>query len=387
MAGLNQDNRTGKYIVTFRLNGKAYHRSTDTTDKDKATDRQRQVTERERLFKQNRYPLPDGVDPVEWVWTGNGRPQVVNGGSVGDLIGKYLEQRRLKVEAGQLALSSYASDKYRLDAFRDYAKGRTRLAEVFSPEFLGAYRDHLLKEMGKGRLSAVSVKHSLRTVKAMVLWAFDEELIPTLPRTVRKYADIRLPAPRPEVYTADEVKTLYTAASPRLRLYVLLGLNCGYTQSDIATLAYDMIDWESGVITRKRHKTEVESEHKLWGVTLRLLREQANPKDTEFLLTSEHGNPLVRERIDANGKPLKTDSIGHAFSQVKAKLGWKDRRTFKHLRKTGADMLAKQFQDQPHLVDLYLAHTQKAMRRHYARRHFDALHKATDWLEATLRLE
>jgi hypothetical protein len=88
----------------------------------------------------------------------------------------------------------------------------------------------------------------------------------------------------------------------------------------------------------------------------------------------------VWEKIKDDGKPSKVDSVHLAFDRLLAKCGINDGRGYAILRKTGADAIAKQFQDMPHLVDLYLAHSPKGMRMHYARQHYDELHKATDWL-------
>jgi hypothetical protein len=103
-----------------------------------------------------------------------------------------------------------------------------------------------------------------------------------------------------------------------------------------------------------------------------------------LLLLSEGGNPLVYEKVDpATGKHSKVDAIRSAFNRLRAKCKMKGNRGFKTFRKTGADAIAKQFQSEPQLVDLYLAHSANGMRKHYANQYFDELHRATDWV-ATL---
>ena len=244
---------------------------------------------------------------------------------------------------------------------------------------MGQYKDSLITSTE----GAYSVHDKLRAVKALLLWAYDSELIDNLPRFIKKYNDITLPEPKPEFFTVKETQILYNDASPRMRLWILLGLNCGYTQTDISSLEPDMVDWECGIIARNREKTGVDSQHKLWPPTLKMLREQAGAGP--LLLTTEDGQPLLYERIGEDGEPSKTDTIGRAFATLKKKVGIS--LSFKHFRKTGANAIAKQFQDKPWLVELFLAHKDQRMRKHYTQQHYDELHKATEWLGSQYRLE
>jgi hypothetical protein len=44
---------------------------------------------------------------------------------------------------------------------------------------------------------------------------------------------------------------------PRLRCWMVLGLNCGFGQQDIADLRCNEVDWDNGYIERERSKTKV----------------------------------------------------------------------------------------------------------------------------------
>jgi integrase len=237
-------------------------------------------------------------------------------------------------------------------------------------------------------MSKVSVKDRLVTLKACLLWAEEEGLLPQrLPRNVKSFARIKTDRPTPKFFTREELITLYNAASQRTRLYIALALNTGATQVDIATLTHDMIDWKEGTITRDRHKSGVPGCWKLWPITLELLRAEAtDPRESELVLMGEKGNPLINERIKNDGSPVKTDSIRLAFERLRRKLKMDGGRTFKHFRKTAADLIAKQYQDKPFLVDLFLAHVPPGTNGHYVSQPFDLLHTATDWLGSTLKL-
>jgi len=349
------------------------------------------IEERKVLVKSRKIAIPPGVDVGEWFFTDGQRgfpaeqPGKHKAGSIATLLNQYLDSRRMAVQARQLSQASYASDKYRLAAFIKYCerKKATDLVDAISPTNLDNYRSYLLSQLSRGRAAAVSVKHSLRTVKAALLWAYDKEKLDALPRVLNKYAEISLPAPRPRFFTVQEVQTLYAAANDRMRLYILLALNCGYTQADIATLEHGHIDWQTGMVSRQRHKTGQPQEHKLWPITLDMLKQhatQAGQRDPDLALLGAEGNPLVSEKIKDDGTPSKVDAIGLAFGRLLVKCKVNDGRGFGIFRKTGADAIAKRFQATPHLVDLYLAHSPRGMRAHYAGQHYDDLHKATDWL-------
>jgi hypothetical protein len=336
--------------------------------------------------------------------------------TVGGLVNVYLEARRTLADSGQIAVCTYSSEKLRLATFLSFCHflGKGQLSEVLTPDFLGSYRTTLLKAVGQGQSSIVSAKNCLKTLKACCEWAYDEEILDSLPRRIKSIASVKLPAPNPQSFTPDEVKALFQGANDRMKLFLLLGLNLGYTQVDIATLEHPMVDWTTGIVTRGRHKTGQPQQARLWPITLGLLREHATDAKTGLVLLGENGNNLLADKIKADGNSTKTDSIRLAFGRLQDQLNMqalrtsrpelftrvkgqeasktrkreihtalmalRDKRGFKVFRKTGADQIAQQFQDQPWLTDLYLAHSVKAMKKHYARQHFDELFKATDYL-------
>jgi len=356
------------------------------------------IEERKALVKGRKIPIPEGVDVGEWFYTDGqaGFPekpqedsQVDTTGDITGLIEEYLAGRRLDVEAGQLGHASYASDQYHLSGFRRFCetKGATDLAVAVGTGNLNAYRTQEMGRLARGEISAVTVRHVLRTVKALMRWAFDQEILDSLPRILNKYR-IAVPAPTPQFFEVDEVKGLYDAATDPVKLYILLGLNCGYTQSDIATLEHSHVDWGQAMIVRDRNKTGQAQEHKLWQRTLTLLKRQATPpRDSSLVLLSQSGKSLLQQTINADGKPSRMDAIGIGFRQIRGHVNWARKEsqreiklTFKYFRKTGANMIAKEYQANPFLVDLYQAHAHGGMRRHYAQQHYGELHKATDWL-------
>jgi len=304
------------------------------------------------------------------------------------LVNWFLSDREVQAEAGQLSRSSFSSDKYRLASFLSYCnyKGKSALREVLSAEFLGNYKNALLLAKSRNETSAVSVKHNLRTLKACIEWGYDNELVDRLPRKLRTLATVKLEAPTPEFLSIKEVQELFKAASQRTKLYIAVALNCGYTQQDIASLEHSMIDWQEGVIERDRHKTGKASKHKLWKVTLDLLRQEAtDPDQSDLVLLSPRKKPLILEQVNAKGNPTRTDTIRQAFQTLRKKVG--TAKPFKVFRKTGADMIERQYPQTPWLASQYLAHSEGGVKKHYVQNHYDLLFEALAWLETQFNLK
>jgi len=153
----------------------------------------------------------------------------------------------------------------------------------------------LLGQIDGGRLSADYAQNVMNTFRAFVRWAWRRKLLPNLPLTIDD-ADHTFTVHIKEIkpYTTDEITTLLQRASSRTKLYILLGLNCGFTQGDIATLVKSEIDLEAGTITRKRMKTKKSKNvpivcYPLWKTTNALLQEHCQPSGTLALLNEDGG--------------------------------------------------------------------------------------------------
>lgn len=327
----------------------------------------------------------------------NDLPAKSTDSTIQKLVKDYLASRKLEVETSdedkKLSIDSYESDERRLSQFLTYCKGKGKssLSAVVNAEFLEEYRNTQLelvalrkrkgKPHGTGQRNA---KHRLRTVKALLIWADKKERIDRIPKNVKdgEFANVPLPKPQPKFYTPEQIAKLYTAANEQQRLWILLGLNCGYLQNDLATLTHDMVDWKQGVIKRPRQKTGVPSEHKLWPLTLKKLCEQATDvSEQSLVLLNSKGNPLMQKTIADDGKVTISDTIVQAFAKLKKAAKVTGQVTFKNLRKSGANAIEGQFQDKPWLPTLYLAQELAGkVRTFYTQQSYDELHTATDWL-------
>jgi integrase len=185
-----------------------------------------------------------------------------------------------------------------------------------------------------------------------------------------------------QTYSSEDLSKLFHAASPRERLYILLGLNCGFTSSEIGSLArFELfLDDPQPFVHRKRPKTGVEARWKLWPETVAAIRQnlaERNPQQLAFL--SIAGNPLV----EVNDR-CRRDVIKQAWAPLLKKAGIANPLGFKFLRKTGADRIKKL--GGLEVSEMYLSHAEaNGMNRHYANRNWTQMHGCLELLREQLK--
>ena len=152
------------------------------------------------------------------------------------------------------------------------------------------------------------------------------KLIP-LPGNIRerRFRFNHTAAARIETFTIKEVRSLLAACdgfSDRTKLYILLMLNCGMYQNDIAELRQDEVNWTESTLTRARSKTRERHgpvvTYKLWPETFALLSQHCSAGDR--VLVTDEGNPLVREWLE-DGRYRKYDAVRSAWFRLAEKTG------------------------------------------------------------------
>jgi len=111
-------------------------------------------------------------------------------------------------------------------------------------------------------------------------WAFDADL---LPAPVKFGVSFDLPSEKTlmehrnkrgeQMFEAHEIRTMLGAAGPALRAMIMLGINCGFGNADIAALPMSALDLERGWVSHPRVKTAVKRRCKLFPETVEALRE------------------------------------------------------------------------------------------------------------------
>ena len=297
--------------------------------------------------------------------------------SVREQVRLFLDKRKERVESQQLSTTRLVALKINLADFEKWIGGVTSVKEIDGPKLL-AYKSHADKQIAQGVWQPKTAAHKLEAVKCWVRWLWTTDSLRKLPKVLhsKEAWGIKVPTKKIKDFTVPHVKQLLAGASPRTRLYLCLGLNCGMTQTDIANLRRDEIGLAAGTITRKRTKTKEyddvpEVTYKLWKSTRELLQ-QHMATEGDLALVGEGGRPLLCVTLDK-----KTDAVRSAFARLLTKTSI--RGTFKMLRKSSAGLLANRAWSS--LVDLFLGHAAaKLSDKHYAKAAMGRLAQATRWL-------
>jgi integrase len=294
--------------------------------------------------------------------------------AIGQQIDNYLTMRLAQARSGKIAHKRYRTCEDNLNRYRQFAGALS--VDQLDAKALTAYEQHLLGMIEAGR-SPFYVRTILADFKAFVKWLDQEEIIERLPRNFARLK-IEAEVSEPRTIPTAEVKAILKKAEGKTKLYVLLMLNCGYSQKDLADLRPEEVNWKTGVITRKRSKTKKQASvpvvrYRLWSETFDLLKSCGNRTGDRVLL-NEAGQPLRTMAFQDKGTGLKSgDAVRKAIQKIT------DRQP-KLFRKTSSTLLYNH-KDFRGLADLFLGHSPKTVgERNYYKPGDDILGDALAYL-------
>ncbi|MEA1951702.1 MAG: hypothetical protein U9N87_09970 [Planctomycetota bacterium] len=304
----------------------------------------------------------------------------------------FLTDKKAAAAAGLITPGRVKKLRIQLTHFQKWLGQETPVAEITSSTLTG-YKAEILRQVEAKSWSRTTAHERMSTAKSFVRWLWQIEAIAALPRVLGGKSNVleigksRSPI---VVFEQEEIQSLLNNASQRTKLYVLLMLNCGMTQKDIADIRFSEVDWKAARITRKRSKTRrhdsvPEVSYLLWPETLKLLRRERNPSEKGRVLLGKSGRPLWHEELVEEGKYKKSDSISSAFERLRSKL--KIKKPLISLKKTSASLIRGR-QDSSGLEDLFLGHApQKLSEKHYAKIPQERLDETLKWLREEYRIE
>ena len=159
-------------------------------------------------------------------------------------------------QAGQLSVGRYDAYCRNIGNFVTWIGPETPI-DAIDEDKLEAFFSHLSSKVGSGDYSPQYAHTLLMTARQFVSRLAARKLIP-LPGNIRdrRFRFNHSVAAEIETFTAEEVRGAADAAPERMRLYLLLMLNCGMYQNDIAELRQQEVDWKKGTITRPQQDAE-----------------------------------------------------------------------------------------------------------------------------------
>jgi hypothetical protein len=153
--------------------------------------------------------------------------------TVGELCNRFLTSKKLLLDAGELSPRTW----------RDYhdtcerpveSFGKTRLVDDLAVDDFERFRVRLAEKLGP-----VALGNEIQRIRTIFKFAFDEILVD---RPIRFGASFKKPNRKSarragnergsQMIEADELRRIIRAAEQPLKAIILLGINCGFGQSD-----------------------------------------------------------------------------------------------------------------------------------------------------------
>jgi integrase len=136
-----------------------------------------------------------------------------------------------------------------------------------------------------------------------------------------------------KLFTADEIRRLLDAAGLAMKAMILLGINCGFGNSDCGNLPLSAVDLDRGWIDFPRPKTGIDRRCPLWPETVEALR-AALAKRTEPKSEADAGLVFVTKYGVSWAKDVADSPITKEMRKLLNACGINGRRNFYALRHT-----------------------------------------------------
>jgi integrase len=308
-------------------------------------------------------------------------------------IDNYLALRKAQFQARN-KIGSYFSQAQWMNLFRNWVEPTAPIEDI-NEALWQKFFMYLAGKVANGEYTPITAKCYLQVARSFIRSEYESNLIALPPRNLNsKQLAFSGAIKDPVVFTVEEVRHYLGKAKDKLKLFILLMLNCGMYGSDIGTLAQNEVNWETGRICRKRTKTRNRSEnvpkvdYPLWSETFRLLKCFRSEHPTLVLLNNKN-EPLVEES-DKDGKWHRKNNIKGLFFQFQFReLGLKkpeQRKPLKSFRKTGATLLEQSVYGR--FSEHYLGEAPSTMAsRHYVHKNGPEFDEAILWLGKQLGIE
>ena len=169
----------------------------------------------------------------------------------------------------------YATCERIADAF-----GKTRLVSDLASDDFEKLRASLSKGWGP-----VALGNEIQRVRVVFKYAYDAGLIdrpvrfgPGFKRPSRKVLRLERAKKGPRMFDAADLKKIVDGAANPLKAMILLGLNCGFGNADVANLPTKALDLKLGWVDYPRPKTGIPRRCPLWPETIDALTEAMNER-------------------------------------------------------------------------------------------------------------
>jgi integrase len=206
--------------------------------------------------------------------------------AIKDAANAFLNHKQAYVDSGELSPLMFAEYKRACELIIAHF-GKSRIVSDLQPNDFTLLRKRIARNNGFYRLG-----NMIQCIRSVFKFAFDQELID---KPIRYGQGFRRPSKKTirlhkakqgkKLFTRDEVRAIIDAAGIPMRATILLGINCGFGNSDCGNLPLSAVNLETGWIDYPRPKTGVDRRCPLWPETVAALRDaianRPEPKHAE----------------------------------------------------------------------------------------------------------
>ena len=251
--------------------------------------------------------------------------------TIDDLVNRFLDAKSAAQESGELSARTWNDYFATCERILEYFGRNTQLGQL-SPERFVDFR-HKLRE----GVSVITLGNRVRMARVVFRFAHDSRLVDKpidfancfgLPpaKSTRKQRWDKQQQDGYRMFDQEDTCSLLEVLQNPLRAMVLLGLNCGFGNTDCSELTRNAVNLQRGWVTFPRPKTMVMRECPLWPETVEALRESLLHRPAAKL--AEHD---LRVFLTKSGRPwvkmtpggANDDAIAKEFSKVLNDMGMK----------------------------------------------------------------
>jgi integrase len=268
------------------------------------------------------------------------------GMSLHDLVQRFLTHKEQLLLAGEIHQRTF--DEY-LDTGKllERELGSNRRVDDLAADDFQELRSTMSKRWGPVRLG-----NEIQRVRSIFRYAFESGYIaqpvkfgPTFKKPSAKVLRLARAAAGPSDFTADQLKAMLAGASTTMRAMILLGINGGFGNTDIATLDIEAVDLDGSWINYPRPKTGVARKVPLWPETVAAIREvlasrrePREEKNSGLLFITKRGNSYA---ASPRGLILEFERLAKNAG-VEGRTFYDLRRTFQTVAEGVHDLVAVQ---------------------------------------------
>lgn len=257
-----------------------------------------------------------------------GRGQSADRLTVKDLCNRFLTAKNLLTESGELSVRTW-HDYHNTCARLSQLVGKNREVEKLAGEDFARLRARLARKLGP-----VALGNEIQRIRTVFKFAFDEGLIEkpvmfgtSFRRPSKKHLRAAKQAAGSKMLEAHEVRRLIDAAKSPVKAMLLLGINCAFGQTDVASLPTSAVDLAGGWVSFPRPKTAMPRRCKLWPETVAALREAIDKRpaakvatDAGLVFVTKYGYRWVRQITragdDGKSRVVPLDAVSHEFAKL-----------------------------------------------------------------------